>query len=96
MSAIRSIALIIAIFVIAVLLGLLIHPAVSLLFIVLAKVVERLWSAGAPAFRESYQQTMAHEKSKRKLRHILTDDGERLDVVFDDSAAENLVSKPHE
>ena len=83
MSAVRSIALIAAIFFIAVLLGVLIHPIMSLLFLVLAKVIEMLWTNAAPAFRESYQQTMMTEKPKRKLKHLLTDDGEQLDVIDD-------------
>ena len=97
MPAVRSIALILIIFVIAVALGLLIHPAMSLLFIVLAKVIEILWSHGAPAFRQSYQQTIAQEKPKRKLKHILTDDGEALDVVYDEeNARHHVVGESHD
>ena len=97
MPAIRSIALILTILIVAVLLGLFIHPAMSLLFIVLAKVIEILWSHGAPAFRQSYQHTMTQEKPKRKLKHLLTDDGESLDVVYDeDNRLNNVLGKSHD
>jgi hypothetical protein len=96
MSAVKSIALILSILIVAVALGMLIHPVMSLLFIVLAKVVDMLWSRGAPAFRQAYQQSMAQEKPKRKLKHLLTDDGEALDVVYDDdNGMESVVNKQH-
>lgn len=96
MPAVKSIVLILSLILIAVAVGLLIHPAMSLVFIALAKVVEILWSHGAPAFRESYRQTMNEEKPKRKLKHILTDDGETLDVVFADGDIDEMAGTHHD
>lgn len=96
MPAIRSIALIVAIFAIAVALGLWIHPVMSLLFLVLAKVVEILWSRGAPAFREAYDQTMAQEKPKRRLQHLLADDGETLEVIFAEDEPDDMAGKRYD
>ena len=96
MPAVRSIVLILSLIVIAVAVGFLIHPAMSLVFLALAKVAEILWSHGAPAFRESYQQTMNAEKPKRKLKHILTDDGETLDVVYADGDMDKMSGKQHD
>ena len=96
MPAVRSIVLILALIVIAVVLGFLIHPATSLVFLALAKVAEILWSHGAPAFRESYRQTMNEDKPKRKLKHILTDDGETLDVVYADGDLDKMAGKEHD
>jgi hypothetical protein len=96
MPAVKSVALILSIIVIAVAVGFLIHPAMSLVFIALAKVAEILWSHGAPAFRESYRQTLAEAKPKRKLEHILTDDGETLDVVFADGDRDQMAGTPHD
>ena len=89
MAILRPLGVIIGIFVIAVALGLLFHPLVSLLFIVLAKVVEILWRNSAETYRKTYDQERSHlHKRKRSPaeRLILTDDGEVLDVVDDEPA----------
>ena len=76
----RDLAFLAGVFLAAVLIGLLLHPLASIMFLILAKVVSILWADGAAAYRAE----MARDRVKAKRRHIVTDDGERLDVIADE------------
>lgn len=78
----RDLALLAGLFIAAVIVGLTIHPIASIAFLLLAKVVSVLWADGAAAYRDE----MDRPRAKAKRKHILTEDGERLDVIAEDEA----------
>jgi hypothetical protein len=77
----RDLALLAGLFVAAVVIGLIFHPLVGIVFLLAAKVVSMLWTEGAAAYRSE----MAAARAKPKRKHILTEDGEQLDVVVDET-----------
>lgn len=78
----RDLTGLLALFVAAVVVGLLVHPLASIAFLLLAKVMALFWQAAAPAFWQAYRAEMAR---RPKRKHILTDDGEVLNVVVDEA-----------
>lgn len=75
----RSLLLLLALFAAAVALTA-IHPLLALLFLVAAKFVEIIWSSAA----ESYRARMGAFREKPKRRHVLTIDGEQLEITSDE------------
>ena len=75
----RDLAVLVGLFLAAVALSLLLHPLAGLVFLALAKVVSMLWADGV----EAYRATLAEDRVRPKRKHILTDDGEQLNVITD-------------
>ena len=79
MALIRPIGIIIGVFVMAVAVGLWLHPIASLLFIAVAKIIEIMWISGSQAYRQTNPQETSSKQKRQRLIH--THDGEMLEIV---------------
>jgi uncharacterized membrane protein YbhN (UPF0104 family) len=68
----------ISLFVAAVVVGLLIHPLMSIAFLLLAKIISLFWEDARAGYREAFA-------TKRK-RHLLTDEGDVLEIIAEEDA----------
>jgi hypothetical protein len=85
----RDLARIAILFVLAVLAGVLITPLMSIVFLIAARIGFAVWHDARQAYLE--EVALAREKPKRK--HILTADGERLEItVAEDNDEQQLFS----
>ena len=77
---------IILLFSLAVMAGSLVHPLLSIGFLLFAKVISMFLSDVRQGYREMY--------AMKPKRHLQTADGERLEVVLDDEDSETIFDAP--